>query len=193
MPHRSHALTLVQFSVAFIPFGVLLVVAMIWPETTEDPNLNRTLATIWAASVLLGAALVIYPFRNASEGANNLASLFWTFAWVVFLAHAYWAIFLVYYGIADTWREMGPTIAGANFFLTIWWSADVVLGWAIGREPRWLSWAHLAARTFIFLVFAVTLLFLRGGAAQYLGVAFAGTVLLALAARILADVRSAPA
>jgi hypothetical protein len=190
MPHRPQAVTLVQFSAAFIPFGALLVAAMLWPEVTDDLDLNRTIATIWATTVLLNIALLVYPFRSISDGVNNFASLSWTFAWVLFLAHAYWAIFVIYHGVEDTWKEMGPRIAGTNFVLTIWWSADVLLVWTVEREPRWLTWAHFAARVFAFIVFAATLLFLRGGSARYLGVAFTGTVLLALASRVFAGVRS---
>jgi hypothetical protein len=193
MPHRPRAVTLVQFSAAFIPFGALLAAALVWPETTDDLDLNRTIAAIWATTVLLDIALVIYPFRSVSQGVNNLASLFWTFAWILFLVHAYWAIFVIYHGVADTWNEMGPLIAGTNFFLTIWWTIDVLLVWAIGRERRWLTWAHVAARVFAFIVFAATLIFLRGGSARYLGIVFAATVLLALVSRIFASVRSTTA
>ena len=189
MSHRPRAITLGQFSAVFIPFGILLVGALMWPETTDAVDLNRTIATIWAATVLLGVALTVYPLRGISQGTNNLASLYWTGAWLIFLAHAYWATFIIYDGVADTWHQMGPKIAGANFFLTFWWSMDVVLVWTVIREPRWLTWFHIAARLFAFLVFAVTLLFLRAGPARYLGVIFVLAVLAALAVRALADVR----
>jgi hypothetical protein len=193
LSHRPRGVTLAQFSAVFAPFGVLLVAALSWPEMTDALNLNRTIATIWATTMLLGIALVIYPFRQASEGTNNLASLYWTFALILFLAHAYWAIFVIFDGVLDTWKQMGPRIAGINFFLTIWWSLDVLLGWVIARESRWLTWAHIAARAFVFVVFAATLLFLRGGSARYLGMVFAGMVLLALMIRVLVSVRSATA
>jgi hypothetical protein len=172
---------------------VLLVAALIWPEMTDALNLNRTIATIWATTILLGIALVIYPFRQVSRGTNNLASLYWTSAWILFLAHAYWAIFVIFNGVLDTWKQMGPRIAGINFFLTIWWSLDVLLVWVIAHEPRWLTWAHIAARAFALIVFAATLLILRGGSARYLGMVFAGTVLLALMIRVFASVRRATA
>jgi hypothetical protein len=193
MSHRPHAVTLAQFSAAFIPFGVLLVAALMWPETTDAVDLNRTIASIWATTVLLGIALSVYPFGSISESTNNLASLYWTFAWILFLAHAYWAIFVIYDGVADTWNQMGPRIAGTNFFLTIWWSVDVLLVWTITRDPQWLTWAHIAARVFAFLVFAATLLFLRAGAARYLGVVFVVTALAALAIRAFADDKRAKA
>ena len=114
-------ITLAEFSAAFIIFGVALVVALIWPETTGALNLNRTKATIWAASIVLNVALVLYPFRSVSPALRNLSGLFWTFAALIFLVHAWFAVFIIFDGVIDTFRQMGTKIASVNFLLTIIW------------------------------------------------------------------------
>jgi hypothetical protein len=110
-------ITLGQFTLVFISWGLLAVGALIWPEFTEALDLNRTRATIWATSILLIPALALYPFRSASQRTANLAHLFWTFAYLMFLLHAYWAIFVIFDGVRDTFAQMGILIAGMNFLL----------------------------------------------------------------------------
>jgi len=183
--HHPQAVTLVQFSCAFVAFGVLLIAALLWPETTEALNLDRTRATIWVTSALLGVALVLYPFCSLSVDVNNLSGLFWSFAWVGFLVHVYLAVFIIFGGIADTFRQMGVPIASANFLLMILWTLDVLLLWLVKREQAWIEITHLVIRIFTFLVFALTLLVLRGGSARILGAVFTAAILIAVGARIL--------
>jgi hypothetical protein len=189
IPHQPRQITLPQFSATFIPFGLLLAGALFWGETGNDLVLERVKATIWSTSILLNVALVIAPFRAMSPRMNNFAGLYWSFAWLIFLAHAYWAVFLYFGGIAETFAGMGARIAGPNFFLVAWWSIDVVLLWLVRDEPRWLAIAHTAARVFAFLVFAITLVILRGDAARGLGIVFTTTVIVALVVRWLAGSR----
>ena len=99
----------------------------------------------------------------------NLAHLFWLFAWLAFLVHAYWAVFIIFDGVADTFRQRGTFIAGVNFFLVGLWTLDVLLLWTLRRPPDWLRKMQLATRTFAFVVFAITLVALRGGAVAYSG------------------------
>jgi hypothetical protein len=113
-------ITLPQFTAAFVPFGIFAVSALLWPETTQALDLERTKATIWATSILLIPALVLYPFRMASAPVANLAHLYWTFAYLLFLIHAYWAVFVIFDGIVDTFKQMGAATAGANFLLVLW-------------------------------------------------------------------------
>jgi hypothetical protein len=187
--HHPRQITLLEFSVTFVPFGLLLFGALVWAEMSTDLTLERIKASIWATSILLTVALTIAPFRSMSRTLNNLAGLYWSFTLLIFLVHAYWAIFRYFGGIAETFEGMGISIAGLNFLLTIWWTLDVLLMWLLHNEPRWLRIAHVAARVFTFLVFAITLLFLRADPARYLGVVFTASVIVALIVRWLAGTR----
>ena len=183
------SVTLAEFTAVFVPFGILVVFALLWPEFTETLDLNRTKATIWAASILLIPALVLYPFRTMSIGIANLSHLYWTFAGFIFVLHAYWAVFVIFNGIGDTFKQMGPIVASVNFFLTIWWIIDVVWLWTTSSESASFARAQLAARVFVFLVFAVTLVALRGGSVRILGFVFIAAVLAALLVRLWARAR----
>jgi len=183
--------TLGQFSAAFLPWGVLVVVALMWPETTQSLDLNRTKATIWATTVLLIPALMLFPYRSASKRVANLAHLYWTFAYLMFLLHAWWAIFVIFHGIRDTFVQMGTLIASANFLLLVWWGLDVLLLWIVrGTTPRTerFQWA---TRIFTFLVFALTLAVLRGGSERWLGYALIALVAAAVLVRLWARDRLA--
>lgn len=193
IPDRPAGITLPQFTTAFAPFGLLLAWALLAPELGPALELGRTKLTIWATSVLLLPALVLYLFRSVGQGVANLAHLFWTVAYLAFLVHAWWATFIVFDGVADTFRKMGTLIAGGNFLLTILWGIDVALLWAWRRPPHWLRRPQLAVRIATFLVFSGTLLLLRGGPVRILGIVFTAAVLIALLLRFWAHVRLEPA
>src|SRR5262249_37397758 len=142
-------ITLGQFTTAFVPFGLLLCAALLQPETTDALDLNRTKATILAASVLLIPALALYPFEAMSLRVSNLAHLFWTFAYVTFLVHADWAVFVIFGSVANTFKQMGTLIAGVNFLLVIWWGIEVLLLWTVKSESHRLAVFQLATRTFV--------------------------------------------
>ena len=178
--------TLGQFTAAFVSWGLLAVFALLWPEVTQSLDLNRTKATIWATTILLIPALMLFPFRSASTRTANLAHLYWTFAYLMFLLHAYWAIFVIFHGIKDTFVQMGIPIAGVNFLLLLWWGLDVVLLWTVQSSSPRAERFQRATRVFTFLVFALTLIVLRGGAVRTLGFVFVGAVVIALAVRFWA-------
>jgi hypothetical protein len=183
-------ITLPQFTAAFVAFGLLAVLALLWPELTQALDLNRTKATIWATTLLLIPALVLYPFHTLSARIANLAHLFWTFAYLMFLLHAYWAVFVIFDGVADTFRQMGPLIASVNFLLLAWWGLDVLLLWTARSQTPRAARFQWATRVFTFLVFAITLIALRGGSVRALGIVFAALVVVALAVRLWARDRS---
>jgi hypothetical protein len=184
-------ITLGQFTGAFIPFGLLLSAALLWPETTQTLDLNRTKATILAASVLVMPAMVLYPFEAMSARVANLAHLYWSFAYLAFLVHAVWAVFVIFDGVADTFKQMGTLIAGTNFLLVIWWGIEVVLLWTVKSSSHGFAVFQFATRAFVFLVFALTLVALRGGSVRALGIVFAAATLAALVVRFWARDRAA--
>lgn len=185
-------ITLAQFTVAFVPMGLLLVWALLWPEMGGDLELGRTKLTIWATTLLLLPALVFYMFRSLGQGTTNLAHLFWTAALAAFAVHAWWAVFIVFDGVIDTFRQQGILIASGNFLLLGLWIADVLLLW-IGIAHRHVQRFQLGVRVFAFVIFALTLVVLRGGAVQVLGFVFVGALALAGLLRLGTHVRASTA
>src|SRR5207249_7247999 len=109
----------------------------------------------------------------------NLAHLYWSFAYLLFLLHAYWAVFVIFHGIADTFKQMGFFIAGVNFLLVLWWGLDVALLWTVRSRSPAAARFQAGTRIFVFLVFAITLIGLRAGPFRVLGIIFAAAAVLA--------------
>ena len=107
----------------------------------------------------------------------------------MFLVHAWWAVFVIFHGVKDTFAQMGPLIAGANFLLLGWRGLDVVLLWTVPSYSPRMNRFQRATRVFTFLVFTLTLIVLRGGPARVLGYVFVAAVALALAVRFWARER----
>jgi hypothetical protein len=189
-PVPPYGITLPQFTLVFVLFGLLAVIGLLWPETTVALELNRTKATIWATTLMLLSSLVLYPFRTASQRIANVGHLFWTFAYLMFLLHAYWAVYVIFDGIADTFKQMGWLIASLNFLLVAWWGLDVLLLWLVPDASSALGKFQRATRIFTFLIFAITLVALRGGNVRVLGVIFIAAITAALAVSLWARDRS---
>lgn len=178
--NRPRDVGLGEFSTAFLPMAALLLWALWTPEFGDDLDVGRTRLTIWATTILLVPALVLFPFRGLGQRVANLCYLFWTAAWVAFALHAYWAVFIVFDGVADTFRQQGRLIAGGNFLLLGLWTLDVALLWLLrAGPPATFQWG---VRLLAVAIFAFTLVVLRGGSVQVLGFVFVG--LLALAALV---------
>lgn len=161
MPNRQPRISLTQFTNTYVPFALLIVVALVLPETTPNPDRSRTIFTIWATIVLLIPALCLYPFSGASDAAYNYWHLLWTSSYLAFLFHFYWAVFVIFKGVHGTFEGQGNLIAATNFLLTAWWGTDVVLSWFVSSCPAWLRWERAGIHLFVFLIFSVTTLVLR--------------------------------
>ncbi len=184
---RPSALTLAQFTAVSVPAGALILWCLIAPELGGGLELGRTKLTIWATTFLLIPALGLWLFRTAGQTVSNLAYLFWTGAWVLFVLHAYWAIFIIFDGVADTFAQQGALIAGGNFLLLTVWTIDILMIWLLPARMQ-SFWFQLIARLLAFLIFALTLVVLRGGAIQILGFVFAGGLVAAALVRAVVQV-----
>lgn len=182
---RERRITLTHFANAYVPFGILLVLALLVAEQSNNLNLYRTIYTIWATTILLNLALCFYIFRHVSRAAYNHWLLFWTFSYVAYLFHFYWAVFLVFGGIRETFAGQGAFIATTNFIITLWWGADVLLAWFAKSERKWIRIQRAAAHVFVFAAFVVTAIILRGGLVRWLGIILAASVGLCFLIRLI--------
>ena len=188
MTHASaRAIALSQITLVNVSAGLLIIWCMIAPELGGDLELGRTKLTIWATTFLLLPALGFWLFRTSSQGVANLAYLFWTGAWVLFALHAYWAVFIIFDGVADTFVQQGTVIAGGNFLLLGLWTLDVLMIWLLPARMQ-SFWVQSIVRLIAFLIFAGTLVVLRGGAIQVLGFVFTGTLVIAALVRAIVQV-----
>ena len=167
-------------SATLTQFALLLIVALSKPRLGPGLQLNEIRATIWAATVMLMAAMVLAPYSAWSRVIANLSGLYWTFALLMFLVHLYLGVFTAFDGFGDTVERVGALAVGFTCLLIGWWCFDVVLIWVFGYSRRRVRPVHNATQVFVFLVFAGGLLS-DSGPTQRLGLVFVMGVLASLA------------
>jgi hypothetical protein len=180
--NSPHNITLDQFTTVFVPAGLMLAWALLWPEIGGDLEVGRTHLTMWPVILLLIPALGLYLFRNTGQTVTNLSHLFWTAALVVFLIHIYWGAFIFYDGLADTFHNQGTLLASANFTLLGIWVLDTVVLWLMPDQRR-VSNLHTGVRILVFLLLGLDLIVGRTGAAHLLGFAYVSVLAVAGLAR----------
>jgi hypothetical protein len=154
-------ISLGQFVLVYTVFALLISAALLAPEMSPNPDRYRTIYTIWSTFILLAPAFCLYLFSSLNNAIRGYWRLFWTFSYLAYLFHFYWAVFVIFGGIAETFTGQGPLIASVNFVLTLWWGIDVVLSWTITNEPTWLRIERALVHVFVLLVFVITALLLR--------------------------------
>lgn len=190
---RQKKITFSQFANTYVLFGLLLVLALLSAEQTQNPDLYRTKLTIWVTTILLIPTLCLYMFRGISQAADNYWLLMWTFSFLSFCVHFYYGTFVEMDGFGDTFAKQGPWIAGPNFLLSLWWALDVILVWLLKSNPRWVSIQRLGLNIFIFGVFVTTNIFLRSEAIWPLGIIFTVVIVLCFCIRLYIVPRQAEA
>ena len=180
-PYR---ITLSDFTIAFVIFGVLLGAALMAAETQMDLGMARTVYTIWVTAALVIPALCAFALPGNSERIRNTWLLFWTFSFFAYLVHMAYAIFSVYHGSRKEFLA-GQGIAPAiiNVIFTVWWTLDVVLAWFYHKDARWVRIERVAGHIFIGLTFAASTIFLKHGFVNVIGIVLAASVIICLMIR----------
>jgi hypothetical protein len=182
---NSHNITLGQFAATFIPFGLLLVLALMGAENALDLPFQRMVYTIWVAMALVIPALCLYILPCRTHGRRNYWLLLWTFSYVAYLFHFYYAVIVHYHAsIPEVFQQQGIKIAGSNFLVTFWWGLDVLLAWFIAADVKWIRIERLLANVFISLVFFVASVVIFRGFVNVLGYAMTAAILICLLVRI---------
>jgi len=213
LPSQPRGFTLAQWTFTFVPFALLLVVALLLPELLSPggtPNLHwlddlvglddpasrpvppgtpllallRAVFAIWLSTLLMIPAACLYILRGESEARRRYSLLFWTFSYLAYLVHFYYTAFVIFGGVEGTFQNMRTWVAGTNFFLTAWWTLDVLIAWIARPDRTWVRWERGLAISFIVLVYIVTELFLRPTPIRYLGAALAALTLLCVLVRL---------
>lgn len=178
--------TLGQFTATFVPFGLALVAAMIGAETAFDLPNQRMLTSVWAAQGLLIPALFLYCAPYRAQVHRNLWVLFWTFAFLAYLVHFYYAVVVHYHAsIPEVWRQQGAKIAGSNFLDTLWWGFDVVLAWTVKGDVKWVRIERLLFNIYLPLTFFVASVVIFKGFVNVLGYSMTAAILLGVTIRIV--------
>jgi hypothetical protein len=180
----SHPITLVEWSNTFVPFGLLLVAALLVPELSDGVIHGRIVFSIWLTTALLIPEMWLYFVEGPLGRRVNYARLLWTFGYLTYLVHFYYAVFIHFGGIPATFEGMQRPLAAINFILTGCWTIDVLLLWIFPPQLLWLRLERLAVHLFILFVFVVTEVVLMSGFVRWLGIALGLSALLGLLGRV---------
>jgi hypothetical protein len=177
-------ITLGQVAATFVPFGVLLSLALMGAEVSQNLVMARVHTSSWVALAFFTVAFCLYVWRGESPRRKNWWLLAWTFALVSYLVHFGYSFVGVHHGsLREVWTSQRPLIATSNFLVTFWWIADVAHAW-LRREGKWRGFARTAIHLLVFITFAVSSLVLFGGAVRVLGILMTLSVLLTLGMRL---------
>jgi hypothetical protein len=182
---NTRNITLGQVAATFIPFGLLLVAALMAAETALDLPYQRMIYSIWATMALLIPALCLYIYPSRTQPNKNYWLLFWTFAYLAYLVHFYYAVIVHYHAsIPEVFQQQGIKIAGSNFLDTLWWGLDVLLAWTVQSDLKWIRIERLLLNIYLPLTFFVASVVIFKGFVNVLGYAMTAGVVLCLIVRL---------
>jgi len=177
-------MSLTAVTSTFVPFAILLSVALLAAEQSDTLDHSRMIYASWIALGFAAVALSLFVFPRTRAGQWEL--LTWTFALAAYLVHFYYAFGVKYgFGIARTYAAQGPVIATNNFLVTALWSFDVAAGWFARRDARWLAIERVCARALVLVTFVTAAVIIFDGFVRVLGVAMVIAIVSCIAARVL--------
>ena len=132
------------------------------PGSAHSVDYYRVIFTIWAAVVLVTPALCFHIFSR-SDAPNSYWRAFWTFAYLSFLVHVYWAVFgtcggdwqVVFHSkvASPMYPECVVEQPAPDFFFTAWWGLDVLLAWVVSDNIKFVRVQRGAVHVLAFAMF----------------------------------------
>lgn len=161
--------TFSQFANVLVLFGLALVIALLVPETEQNLLKGRIAYTIWVSLLLVTPALCLYMLPNPTLQRQSYANLFYTFAYLAYLVHFYYTVFVFFGGFVGMWKGFSHPIAISNLILTVWWALDIFLAWSDPKPARWLTIERYLARLLVFMSFFLSAVIFMPGPVKLLG------------------------
>lgn len=181
-------ISLSEFTNTYVPFGILIIIAIMAAELTQNLTYYRTIYSIWVTTALLIPAICLYILPGESEKKTDYRLLLWTFSFLAYLVHFYYGVFVTFHGsIKEVYLEQGIVIATANFLLTLWWGLDVFLGWFSASNSKWIKIQRVGAHIYIGFTFFIADVVLFEGFIRGLGILMTIAILISLIIRIRAE------
>jgi Animal haem peroxidase len=163
---------------------------------THTAAYNIVIFTIWVAVVLVTPALCFHIFSRSGT-PNTYWRAFWTFAFLAFAVHVYWAVFgtcggdwnVVFHSkvAPPQYPECVVAQPGPDFFFTAWWGLDVLLAWIVSQNIKAVRVERGAVHVLAFtMFFGATVLASKAEiVARLLGIVMALTVLGCVVVRLI--------
>ena len=197
-PESTLRPTLAQVTHTFVPFALLLSLALMAPELPQVLEQKRTVYTIdattyyravysiWVTMAFLIPAVVLYFLPGESERKRQYARLFWTFGLLAYLVHFHYTVGVVFHdSLREVYAAQGVIIATSNLLVTVWWAFDVILSWMPSLRAAWVPRERTLVRLYIPLTFFISAVVIKHGVVRLLGIVMTVAILVSLAKRVL--------
>ncbi len=185
MARARENISLAEWTHTYVPFGILITLALMAAEIAQNLVHQRMIYSIWVALLFLIPAICLYLLPGISSKKIHYWLLFWTFGFAAYLVHFYYSVFVFYGGIAAVYEGQGALIASSNFLVTLWWGLDLLLAWFGSSESKWIRIQRTGAHLYITLTFFMSSVILVGGqVSRALGMLLAASVVICLILRI---------
>lgn len=199
----SRNISLAVLTSTLVPFGVLVAIAFLAAahiQPLEPPaylapvrilDWYRTIYTAWVTIILLTPALCLYVWRPSTPNGHNYWLLLWTCSYLAYLIHFYWALFVFFAGDLDEVFN-SPMVRSPrfNFFLTSWWSLDILLAWLVRSNPKWVTLQRAALHLVILVAFFVGSVVEGKGLGIGLGIVMTASVSFCLVWRLISRTKN---
>jgi hypothetical protein len=183
--------SLTEFTNTFIPFGILIILALMAAELTQNLVLFRAIYSIWVTMIFLIPAVCLYVLPGKSETKYNYWLLLWTCGFLAYWVHFYYTVFVIFNGsIPAVYAEQGVVVATSNFLVTLWWGLDVVLGWFFDPPSKIIAIQRVGSHIYIPFTFFVSSVLLKSGIVHNIGIVMTLAILICLLLRIKAQLNS---
>src|SRR5690349_17185944 len=117
-------ISLKAWTSTFVPFALLLSVALLAPEVADSLDHGRLIYSTWVSLAFAIPALCLFVFPEQRDG--DYEQLTWTFSYLAYLVHFYYAFGVTYgFSVEKTYGGQGALIATSNFVVTALWTFDV--------------------------------------------------------------------
>ncbi len=187
MARAREDISLAEWTHTYVPFGILMTLALMAAEMAQNLVHQRMIYSIWVALVFLIPAICLYLLPGVSSKKVHYWLLFWTFSFASYFVHFYYSVFVFHGGIAAVYEGQGALIASSNFLVTLWWALDLLLAWFGSSESKWIRTQRTGAHIYITLTFFMSSVILVGGqVSRTLGVLLAAGTVISLILRIRA-------
>jgi hypothetical protein len=175
------------FVAAFGCFSLLFAGSMLGALKSDDVDFLRTHATAWSMALLATPPMYIFVSRYRREPLDDWWRMFWSFGWLMNIAHFYFGLFHLHDGDPlSVFERQGFLLAFSIFFFTGLWGIDVAAAWL---RPSWAPpYGIIDSLAFVvgFLTFFIsTVIFNNDRTSFVIGLIMSGAVLAAVIRRLL--------
>ena len=181
MTRARENISLAEWTHTYVPFGILITLALMAAEMAQNLVHQRMVYSIWVALLFLIPAICLYLLPGVSSRKIHYWLLFWTFSFASYFVYFYYSVFVFYGSIGAVYEGQGALIASSNFLVTLWWMFDLLLAWFSSSESKWIRIQRTGAHIYITLTFFMSSVILVGGpVSRALGMILAASVVICL-------------